>query len=633
MVSTVETASRISGVETGVRWWLQRRNSNNPDRSKKRRRLEEIDSEQLDIERGLRDSKAQTNIQESFSELTFSEPLPAYDNHRSPNYEEKQPMDDQSEISRSRIREWQQRIMVYTSGLGVSLSEESLRSLRHCLEWLRWATQRIHNSIRALHEVLDKNFPPEQSESFKGPQEEKQQTQASSSDPAGISQYVNALDQSIRSILKEAIRVVDQFAGNALPENARQLVRRYITTFPLSFRIVNTLFHRDPGFGFPGYRTSQGSETDARTRKAILFAREGLNMLVQIAGVLDGTIASAVQWVDRLEGRGCGEENGNIDGDVANSTPENQIVNEPTVEEAGIEIVMDGTTVMESAGNESDGDGGLTIRTSGLLGALTGKDGVPLRQALDGPPENGTPRNGAPRNGTSANGTPVNGTPTNGTPRNGTPTNEPPRTGIRDPSFLRAILGSAWGRERFLLPQIRNPNSGPSPPSSPISDDLANGTSENERLVNGDSTNGGLTNGHTVAQDDLRRDSISPSHRRAMDQYTPRHVINRIGVPSSPYASASNGAEPTPRPALRFVRPVALRPPGSVNSDDQGITRDRFRHVIPQELEEASSEEARTEEPRTEEPRTEAEDSVPPNTETSGSENLDTSDSDMQDAE
>lgn len=589
VVNTVETASRISGVETGVRWWLQRRNSTNPDRSKKRRRPEEIDAEHLDVERGLRDSKAQTNIQESFSELTFAEPLPAYDDNRSPSYEEKEPMNDHIEIARSRLRGWQQRIIVYTSGLGVSLSEESLRSLRHCLEWLRWANQNINNNIRALHEVLDKTLEPEQPESSDKPQKEEA-AKTLPSDAAGISQYVNALDQSVRSILKEAISVVNRFAGNALPDNARELVRKYITSFPLSFRIVNTLFHRNPEFGFPGHRAGQISANDARTRKAILFAREGLNMLAQITIVLDGTIASADRWVDRLERRGNGERE-NVGGDVMNSTLETETMDEIMAEGVMNDVAMNETMVIESGGNEIDLDGGVAIRTSAVPGTRQGKGIKSLKStSRDGAPVNRAPRE-SPRNGTPGGSTPRNVTPRSGTPRNGPPRGVTPRRGIHmngtsangsstngsttndvqanhastngnsvnrvtNPWLESRRIRSPLSRRRRRL-RARNPNNGPSPThsprSSPVDDILVNGAPEDENQVNG-STNGVITEEiiRQLAELFPVNDEMRSALIDELNHGTPLANLNNYHLPDHFYSTLQ-----LPPPA---VRPLGLVP-------------------------------------------------------------------------
>ena len=50
---------------------------------------------------------------------------------------------------------WQRRLMLSTAGAGVALSEESLKSLKYCLEWLRWANIHMDKVIVALRTVLD----------------------------------------------------------------------------------------------------------------------------------------------------------------------------------------------------------------------------------------------------------------------------------------------------------------------------------------------------------------------------------------------------------------------------------------------------------------------------------------------
>ena len=310
VVSTVGTAGRISGVETGVRWWLRRSNSNNCDRGKKRRRMEEPGPPTRDIERGLRESSAQCHIQHRFSELSFAEPLPPYDEERSPSYEENQTSESRQEAHSQRIRNWQTRLMLSTSGLGVAMSDESLRSLKYCLSGVRWANDRLCDIVVALQKVIEEWVRSRQDsshaanhvgEGFVSQSAPLQRNTNSSGvspprDRTLILQHVQALKSDAIRTMKQVVDIVSKYAGGALPENARNLIHKYLTSIPHRFRLASL---SNGSEGEDGEQVPE-SETITNAKRAMALVREGLDLLAQISGVLDGTIMSAEEWCDRL---------------------------------------------------------------------------------------------------------------------------------------------------------------------------------------------------------------------------------------------------------------------------------------------------------------------------------------------
>lgn len=304
VVSTVGTAGRISGVETGVRWWLRRSNSNTSDRSKKRRRMEEPGASTRDIERGLRESSAQCHIQHRLSELSFAEPLPPYDEERSPSYEENQMSDPRQEEHSQRIRNWQTRLMLSTSGLGVAMSDESLRSLKYCLSGVRWANSRLCDIVVALQRVSEEWIRSRQDSSHAAyqhsdPGDRNSNSAETTSPPRDrtlILQHVQALKSDAIRTMKQVVDIVSKYAGGSLPENARSLIHKYLTSIPQRFRLASLSNGSESGEG----EQVPEAETITNAKRAMTLVREGLDLLAQISGVLDGTIMSAEEWCDRL---------------------------------------------------------------------------------------------------------------------------------------------------------------------------------------------------------------------------------------------------------------------------------------------------------------------------------------------
>jgi len=255
---------------------------------------------------------------EQRTSMSTVDTLPAYDDHRSPAYTEDAldqpsgPMSSPRPQSSSSGGAWQSRLILSTSGLSVAMSEESLRSLKYCLQWLRWANDHIAKVIGTLKvtlEQFERQQKQEDPDSEGKPltteitviidpnamaiDEESNQGQAEHN--AELGQRVAALKSDVLKTLRAVIETVSKYAGGALPENARVLVRRHLTSLPQRFRLAS---QAEPNAAGP----STASDKDVRegAQRVLLLAQEGLDMMAQVSGVLDGTIVSAEEWCSRL---------------------------------------------------------------------------------------------------------------------------------------------------------------------------------------------------------------------------------------------------------------------------------------------------------------------------------------------
>ncbi|KAF5021609.1 hypothetical protein F66182_6356 [Fusarium sp. NRRL 66182] len=323
IANTVGSVGRVTGVEGGVRWFLgagRRQNSSASDletgNSKKRRKVDSedeavsnkrfegegmqqmADSEQPLIDAGPEPfSPSSKTVSRRMSTASTVDTLPAYDELRSPAYTE-----DDANSPRPASRSngaWQSRLIMSTSGLSVAMSEESLRSLKYCLQWLRWANEHIAGVITALKTTL------EQYEKVPQDGSEKPSQTGEPEDPESrtrLAARISSLKGDVLKTLRDAIMTVSKYAGGALPENARILVRRHLTSLPQRFRIA-TMSDRNPN----GQQDSESALTEG-AQKVLVLAKEGLDMVVQVSGVVDGTIVSAEQWLDRMGKRRTREE-------------------------------------------------------------------------------------------------------------------------------------------------------------------------------------------------------------------------------------------------------------------------------------------------------------------------------------
>jgi hypothetical protein len=275
-----------------------------------------MSGDSMDVEGGF-----QTPRTRGASQSSYAETLPAYDDHRSPQYEEVAVADHQLEDAQNHDQNqdcrvnWPTQLMITTSGLGAALSESSLRSLKFCLGLLRTATTHVDNVMHALKIVLEEYERAVRSRQQSNGQGDvnhlamssaTQNTSPEREDQVrAIVERMKALSADIWQTIQTVVSSVNRFTGGALPENARAVVSRQVLSLPQRWQAAER-------------RTASSGEQqtgEVRTAHRMLnFAREGLDMMAQVSTVVDGTVVSAETWLDRMGKRrrdeGAAEKDG-----------------------------------------------------------------------------------------------------------------------------------------------------------------------------------------------------------------------------------------------------------------------------------------------------------------------------------
>ena len=323
VANTVSSVGRRTGVEKNLRRYLgghgrpsdlEQGDDAADSPGYKRRRV--MSSDAMDVEIG---SRTQTPRTRGDSQSSYADTLPAYDDHRSPQYEEtattpstavvvvdSPPSQDQSQTqgsSQDRRVNWPTQLMITTSGLGAALSEGSLRSLKFCLGLLRSATQHVDTAMHALKLLLDdyeKAMRARRQEGGENAAPATALTTTVSSAPAdekeeqvrALAARMKHLSDDIWQTLKTVVSSVSRYTGGALPENAGVLVRRQLLSVPQRWRAAGESTAGEE-------REGRGEEVRGAYRM-LAFAREGLDMMAQVSTVVDGTIVSAETWLGRM---------------------------------------------------------------------------------------------------------------------------------------------------------------------------------------------------------------------------------------------------------------------------------------------------------------------------------------------
>jgi hypothetical protein len=320
MVNTVSSVGRRTGMEQNIRRYLGeqgRRPSDleagDDESSRKRQRRASPTGDAMDVDDALSASRTRAT-----SRSSYAESLPAYDDHRSPNYEEtvvapastngKEPEHRQQQQDR-RVA-WSTQLIMTTSGLGVALSDSSLRSLKICLGLLRSATTHIDTIMKSLKLVLEeyeaalKNQRQRDVESRLSSKAELNGTMAQmglvdndqDAQVRIIAYRIKRLSSEIWTTLQSVVQSVSRYTGGALPQNASQVVRTQLLSVPQRWQLAG----RQAGSGDADAEQGAQGEAARGANRMLAFAKEGLDMMGQITTVVDGTVQSAETWLNRI---------------------------------------------------------------------------------------------------------------------------------------------------------------------------------------------------------------------------------------------------------------------------------------------------------------------------------------------
>lgn len=313
VVNTMTSVGKKTGVEGGIRRYLGGQRPHEVDASEaesKRRRIA-TDEDAMDV-----DSVTGSTDDRNSSRRQSQDFLPAYRSSKPPSYrEEPSPSSTERQQMRTRPhnRGWGTKLMISTSGLGVALSESSLRSLTYCVSLLTNASEHVATVMDAL-KVLLRDFDRAQEtrqreqahrakevEAGLIPRQQAQHDEAARQ----LADRIKQLCDDIWQTMKTVVNSISTYAGGALPDNARRVVRSQLMSVPQRWRLASeTAAQQDEHETMVEQGEPPRSGMEGETRKAahrmIAFAEEGLDMMAQVNGVVKITLQSAEDWLRTL---------------------------------------------------------------------------------------------------------------------------------------------------------------------------------------------------------------------------------------------------------------------------------------------------------------------------------------------
>ncbi|KAI6110825.1 transcription factor Opi1-domain-containing protein [Pisolithus croceorrhizus] len=155
----------------------------------------------------------------------------------------------QAVVQRSR---WQ-AVLLEAGGIGAAVSEESMRRLKYCLQWLQYATTHIDAQIVILRDFIaalqpDGSAVSHSADSFVSPTHMRTLTD---------------VRRDVVHTIRQVVDVVSKYAGGALPEPARVRVRGFILHLPKRWASASASVPHSQGIpdGAPGAKSAAGAST------------------------------------------------------------------------------------------------------------------------------------------------------------------------------------------------------------------------------------------------------------------------------------------------------------------------------------------------------------------------------------
>ncbi|KAK9238245.1 transcription factor Opi1-domain-containing protein [Lipomyces kononenkoae] len=192
-------------------------------------------------------------------------------------------------------------VITNASGLTVAMSDESLKSLRYCLQWLKYANSHLTKAVETLQVLLEEQQQRSQqtlpltqaTDASSDPSMSQQQQQTRSQ----LLAKVAATKADIVATIKKVVGVVSTYAGAALPEPARSHVRGYLLILPSRWAQASSALQDRRRNATD--RHDESSEREHANR-VIVLASEALQMLGGVMHVVGDTLDRAEGWCDRM---------------------------------------------------------------------------------------------------------------------------------------------------------------------------------------------------------------------------------------------------------------------------------------------------------------------------------------------
>ncbi|KAF9114764.1 hypothetical protein BGX27_009885 [Mortierella sp. AM989] len=189
------------------------------------------------------------------------------------------------------------------SAAGVAIfSEESMKSLKYCLQWLQYAVHHIDHQIGLLRAFLASLASPSKNTEIV---------------PSAAASTLASIKKEVVDTLRKVISIVSRYAGACLPDHAKISVRQFILSMPVRWATLNNESVPSTPMGSPSMGPVDRSqedivalnETSERATRVLVLANESSDMLRSVASIFKDSVDKAENWMDKLRYVGMNPQN------------------------------------------------------------------------------------------------------------------------------------------------------------------------------------------------------------------------------------------------------------------------------------------------------------------------------------
>lgn len=189
------------------------------------------------------------------------------------------------------------------SAAGVAIfSEESMKSLKYCLQWLQYAVQHIDHQIGLLRAFLVSLANPSQNTEIV---------------PSTAASTLASIKKEVVETLRRVINVVSRYAGACLPDQAKINVRQFILSMPVRWATLNNESVPSTPISSPSLgpidrnpeHVAALNDTAEHATKVLVFANESSDMLRSVSTIFKDSVDKAESWMDKLRYVGMAPHN------------------------------------------------------------------------------------------------------------------------------------------------------------------------------------------------------------------------------------------------------------------------------------------------------------------------------------
>lgn len=255
-------------------------------------------------------SDAQRSHNSSTSSFHFATPQSTANGHYP--YQQQQQQQHQQQVGPQAAAGSQQQFSGWkgvvasvgsASAAGVAIfSEESMKSLKYCLQWLQYAVQHIDHQIGLLRAFLA---------SLAG------SSQNTEIVPSTAASTLASIKKEVVETLRKVISIVSRYAGAALPDPAKISVRQFILSMPVRWATLNNESVPSTPIGSPSLGPVDRSaddvaalhDTSERAARVLVLANESSDMLRSVSSIFKDSVEKAENWMDKLRYVGMTPQN------------------------------------------------------------------------------------------------------------------------------------------------------------------------------------------------------------------------------------------------------------------------------------------------------------------------------------